>query len=281
MPLPATRIAPVRPAVPPLAATPYATVPLPLPAAPPAIDSHGAFVEAVHAMFAVTAMKRPPEASAGTFVEIGLMVIAGASPICATVQVRTMPPPATSTAPVRPDRLPLAATLYVTVPLPLPAAPPAIDSHGAFVEAVHATFAVRAMVRPLDAAAGTLVAAGSIVSAAAAPACTTVQVRTMPPPATNTAPVRPAVRLLAATPYVIVPLAPPAPPAAIVNHDALVAAVHATFAVTTICRPLDAAAGTLVAAGLIVSVEAPIPVPEAAKVFAPLVLSEFTVTVPP
>ena len=123
-------------------------------------------------------------------------------------------------------------------------------------------------------------AVGLIVSAGATPSCATVQVWTIPPPATTIVPVRPDWPPLAATPKVTVPFPLPEPPLAIASHGTFVEAVHDTFAATAICRPLDAAAGTLVAVGLIVRAE-PSPVPEAARVLAPLVLSEFTVTVPP
>ena len=115
---------------------------------------------------AVTAICRPLEAVAGTLVPEGLIVSAGLAvpAACTTVQVRTSPLPATVIDPVRATAVPLDSIRYVTVPLVLPDAPAVIASQGAFVAAVHATLAVTAICRPLEAVAGTLVAVGAMAS---------------------------------------------------------------------------------------------------------------------
>ena len=159
---PATRTAPVRAVIPAFAATVKYTVPFPLPVPPLVTASHGAFVAAVHATFAVTAIRRPPEAPAETFVFAGLIASAADAPACTTVQVRTISPPATMTAPVRAAVSAFAATLYVTVPFPFSELPPVTDNHGTFVAAVHAILATTSIWRPLEAAAETLVMTGAI-----------------------------------------------------------------------------------------------------------------------
>ena len=102
--------------------------------------------------------------------------------------------------------------------------------------------------------------AGLIPSAAAAPACTTVQVFDSPPPATTTRPVRADVPAFAPTEYVTVPLPVPDEPAVTDSHGTFVAAAHDTLPVTAIVRPLHAALVRLVLAGLIPS-ESTDPVP--------------------
>ena len=87
-----------------------------------------------------------------------------AVPACRTVQVREMPPPATTMVPVRDPAEGFEATPNVTVPFPLPEAPAAIASQGALVTAVHATLPNTAIDRPLDAAKGMFVPVGEIVS---------------------------------------------------------------------------------------------------------------------
>ena len=147
----------------------------------------------------------------------------------------------------------MVATLNVTVPLLVPGLPPVTASHDALVTAVQDTFAVTPMDRPLAAELDTFVLDGLMTSAAAAPACTTVQVRVMPPPATTTPPVRAVVPALVATLNVTVPLLVSELPPVTASHDALVTAVHATFAVTPMDRPLAAELDTFVLDGLMVS----------------------------
>ena len=86
----------------------------------------------------------------------------------------------------------------------------------------------------------------SMIRCTAAPACTTVQVRLMPPPATITPPVRAVVPALVATLNVTVPLLVPGLPPVTASHDALVTAVQDTFAVTPMDRPLAAELDTTV-----------------------------------
>jgi hypothetical protein len=62
--------------------------------------------------------------------------------------------PATVSVPLRVDVSVLAATLYPTVPLPVPAAPLVIVSHVALLNAVHAHVAVTPT-EPVDAPAPT------------------------------------------------------------------------------------------------------------------------------
>ena len=93
---------------------------------------------------------------------------------------------------------------------------------------------------------------------AAPAACTTVQVRTSPLPATVINPVRAPTVPLLATLKVTVPFVVPDAPPVIASHGTFVAAVHVTLAaVTAICRPLAAAAGTLVLVGLMASAAPP------------------------
>ena len=135
-----------------------------MPGLPPVTASHDALVTAVQDTFAVTPMDRPLAAELDTFVLDGLMTSAAAAPACTTVQVRVMPPPATTTPPVRAVVPALVATLNVTVPLLVPELPPVTASHDALVTAVHATFAVTPMDRPLAAELDTFVLDGLMVS---------------------------------------------------------------------------------------------------------------------
>jgi hypothetical protein len=141
------------------------------PVFPAVTDSQAAFVVAVHATFPVTAIDRPLHAALVRLVLAGLIPSVAAAPACVTTQVRDSPPPATITPPVRALVPGFAATLKVTVPLLEPVFPAVTESHAAFVVAVHATFPVTAIVRPLHAALVRLVLAGLIPSVAAATAC--------------------------------------------------------------------------------------------------------------
>jgi hypothetical protein len=120
-----------------------------------------------------------------------------------------------------------AATLYPTVPLPVPEAPVVKVIQDALLIAVHAQVdpAVTAT-EPVLPAAGAAALAGSIMyvhaGAAATSACVTVNVR----PAIVNVPVR-AAPVLAATVNVIDPLPLPVAPEVTVIHGTLLAAVHA------------------------------------------------------
>jgi len=256
IPPPKTTTAPVREDVEGLVATLNVTVPLLTPELPPVIAIHEALETAVHGMFPVTPIVRPLAAELEKLVLAGLIVIATAAPACVTMQVREIPPPATMTAPVREDVKGLVATLNVTVPLLTPELPPVIAIHEALETAVHGMFPVTPIVRPLAAELEKLVLVGLIAIAAAAPACVTMQVREIPPPAMTTAPVREDVAGLDATLKATVPLLTPELPPVTTIHDTFDNAVHDTFAVTLIIRPLAAALEKLVLGGAITSVAA-------------------------
>ena len=82
-------------------------------------------------------------------------------------------------------------------------------------------------------------------------ACTTVQVRTSPLPATVIRPVRAAALPFDATLKVTVPSVVSDAPPVIASHGTFVAAVHDVLAVTPMALPLAAALDRLVLAGLI------------------------------
>jgi hypothetical protein len=117
------------------AATVYGIVPLPEPAPVPPIVIHGALVVALHAqpvnVVKVTVPAPPPSVNdcvAGLAVYVQVppaWVIVNGSPPIVSVAVRGLV-------------VPLAATEYPTVPLPLPLAPLVIVTHGADEAAVHA-----------------------------------------------------------------------------------------------------------------------------------------------
>jgi hypothetical protein len=135
---------------------------------------HGSMLVAVHAqpVAAVTAMV-PVLAADVTFADAGEIVGVQGAPACVTVNV--LPP--TVSVPVRGAVAVLAATAYVTEPLPLPAAPALMVIHASLLVAVHAqpVDAVTATV-PVPAAAVTLADAGEIVGVQGAAACVTVNV---------------------------------------------------------------------------------------------------------
>jgi hypothetical protein len=140
IPPPATITPPVRAVVPAFVATLNVTVPSPEPEPPPVTASHATLVTAVQATFPVTAIDRPLHAALVRLVLAGLIPSAAAHPAWTTTQVRVIPPPATTTPPVRAVVPALVATLYVTVPLPEPELPAVTDSQAALVVAIQATF---------------------------------------------------------------------------------------------------------------------------------------------
>jgi hypothetical protein len=96
------------------------------------------------------------------------------APACVTVIVC----PAIVIVPVRPVVDALAATVYETVPLPLPVAPAVTVIHAALLAAVHAhdaAFAVTATVAAPPVCVGEL-AVGEMVVLQTTPACVTVNV---------------------------------------------------------------------------------------------------------
>ena len=97
------------------------------------------------------------------------------TPLCVTVNVC---PPMVS-VPVRLFTLVFAATLYVTVPLPVVDAPAVIVSHDALLVAVHVksdALAVTATVLPVAPAAAAVSVVGPSVTLPEIPFCVTVNV---------------------------------------------------------------------------------------------------------
>lgn len=125
---------PVR-ATPVFAAALMETVPLPLPLVPAVIVNHDALLAAIHAhpLPAVTVTGPAAPALAATDSVVGFTKYEHGAAAWFTVTVR---PPMVS-VPVRAASL-LAATANVTVPLPLPLVPEAIDIHETLLAAVHA-----------------------------------------------------------------------------------------------------------------------------------------------
>ena len=116
-----------------LAAAVQFTVPLPLPLLPEVTVNHGALLEAVqaHPVPAVTlTLPVPPPACA---LPLGGAIENVHAPVWFTVKVW---PPIVSV----PDRAApeVDATVYCTVPLPLPVAPDVTVSHGTLLVVVHA-----------------------------------------------------------------------------------------------------------------------------------------------
>jgi hypothetical protein len=160
------------------------------------------------------------------------------APACVTVNVL----PAMVSVPVRDADPVFGATVYVTEPLPLPAAPALIVIHVAALVAVHPQpdAAVTPTV-PVTPAATTFADAVEIVGAHRVPNCVTVNVD----PAIVSVPVRLAEPGLGATLNVTARDPEPDDPAVIVIHATLLTAVHAQPAPTvTVLLPVPAAAAT-------------------------------------
>ena len=118
----------------------------------------------------------------------------------------------------------LAVALKVTVPLPLPAAPPLTVSQAALLVAVH-VHPVAAVTAVVDepAAEVSVAEVGETPNAQVMPLWVTVTAW----PATVTVPTRCAVAVFAVALKVTVPLPLPLAPPLIVSHAALLVAVHA------------------------------------------------------
>ena len=104
-----------------------------------------------------------------------LKLYVGVTPLCVTVSVK---PPIVN-VPVRLFTLVFAATLYVTVPLPVTEAPAVIVSHAAFEEAVHAksaAFEVTVTALPVAPAATAVSVVGASVTLPTTPLWVTVSV---------------------------------------------------------------------------------------------------------
>jgi hypothetical protein len=110
-----------------LAATEYVTVPLPDPLPPAVTVIHEALGVAVHAQPActVTLIVRLLPPAAGTVSEVGATEKVHEPPAC----VSANDCPAIVSVADRGLVVPFAATLYDTVPLPLPLAPPVMVAH--------------------------------------------------------------------------------------------------------------------------------------------------------
>jgi hypothetical protein len=201
---------------------------------------HAALGVAVHAhpFCTVTAIV-PVTPAAGTVADAGVTLKVHEPPAC----VSANDCPAMVSVADRGLVVPFAATLYDTVPFPLPLAPLAIVAQEALLDAVHvqpAAAAVTATV-PDVAPAATDAPVGAIVNVQGTPGCVTVNVR----PAMATVPVRSVMVGFAAMLYATVPVPVPATPAVTVIHDALLVAVHPQLAcVATATVPVAAAAST-------------------------------------
>jgi hypothetical protein len=181
----------VRPVVSGLAATLYATVPLPFPL-PPVIETHEAADVAVQAHpEGIDTETVPVEGSAATETPVGESTAVHGTPSCVMVNVW----PAIVTVPVLGAVVELAEILYETVPLPVPLQPPITAIHGAPLAAVHPqpVPAVTETV-PVRAEEETEMLLGEMLNVQPA-ACVMVNVC----PATVSVPVREAVVVLAAT----------------------------------------------------------------------------------
>ena len=159
--LPPTVSVPVRGVVAVFAATLYVTEPLPAPFAPAVTVIHASLLVAVHAhpVAAVTVMV-PVSATEVGLADAGEIVGVQGAPACVIVKVL---PPIVSVA-ARDAVFVLAATLYVTEPLPEPVAPAVMVTQLALLAAVHAhPVAAVTVTVPVPAAAVGLADAGEIV----------------------------------------------------------------------------------------------------------------------
>jgi hypothetical protein len=150
------------------AATPNATVPLPVPDAPPVTVNQSALALAVHAHVfaeAVTATEPEPPVSATSWVFGAIVIVhggggGGGAAACVIVNVF----PAAAIVAVRALLPVLAATVNLTLLLPVPDCPAVMLIQGALVVAVHAQVVADAVtaIEPDPPAAATLCAVGEI-----------------------------------------------------------------------------------------------------------------------
>ena len=118
-----------------LAATVKPTLPSPVPLAPLAIEIHDAPLLAVQLQPVPAATDAVDESPvAGDVRLVGVTEYEHAAAVCVTVKLW----PAIVSVPVRCDPAVFCATLYPTVPLPDPLAPPVMVIHDAPLVAVHA-----------------------------------------------------------------------------------------------------------------------------------------------
>ncbi len=218
---PATVSVPTRWAVDVFAVALKVTVPLPLPLAPPLIVSQAALLAAVHVhpLAAVTAVVDEPAAEVSVG-DVGDTPNVQLMPLCVTVTVW----PATVSVPTRWAVDVFTVALKVTVPLPLPLAPPLIVSQAALLAAVH-MHPVAAVTPVVDepAAEVSVGDVGDTPNVQLMPLCVTVTVW----PATVSVPTRWAVDVFAGALKVTVPLPLPLAPPLIVSQAALLVAAQA------------------------------------------------------
>lgn len=193
---------------------------------------HGTPLDAVQLQpVALVTATNPAAAAASTDAFTGEIAYVHATPSCVIVTVR----PATVSVAFREEAVVFAATAYATVPLPLPAAPETMVTHGAELPALHAQPApVVTDTDPVVAAAGTVDAVGDTAKLQPA-ACVTVNGC----PAIVSVAVRAVAKVFAAIAYATFPLPLPAAPEVTVNQPESLAAVHAQPAVAdTITVPV-------------------------------------------
>jgi hypothetical protein len=201
-----------------------------------------------HPVAAVTATVPVPAAAVG-FADAGEIV--GTHGAAAWVTVNVVPP--IVSVPVRGVVVVLAATLYVTEPLPLPVAPAVTVIQASLLVAVQPQpLAAVTVTVPVPAADVGLADAGEMVDVQGAAAWLTVNVLA---PIVNV-PVRGVVAVFAAMLYVTEPLPLPVAPAVTAIHASLLATVHAQpVAAVTVNVPVPAAAVGLADAGDIVGTQ--------------------------
>ena len=196
------------------------TVALPEPEAPPVTLSHAALLAAVHEHPAavVTAVVEAPPAEVSVR-EVGETPKVQLIPFCVTVTVC----PATVSVPVRWAVDVFAVALKVTVPLPLPLAPPLMVSQAALLVAAHVQplAAVTAVVDE-PAAEVNVDEVGDTPKVQLIPLCVTVTAW----PATVSVPSRCEDDVFAVAVKVTVPFPFPLAPPLIVSQPALLVAVH-------------------------------------------------------
>jgi hypothetical protein len=224
---------------PPFAATLRATVPLPVPVAPEVIvsqlcDDVAVQLQPAEAVTVIDVALPPP---AGTDCDDGAIVVEHDPAwvtVCVCVPILMVP--------VRALPL-LAATVKVTVPLPVAEAPPVIVIQELDVVAVHAhpPAAETATEDPLPAVAGTDCDVG-LIDVAHDPGCVTVKVC----PAIVRLPVR-TLPVLAVAANVTAPLPVPLVPCVMLSQESVVDAVHAQpgAMLTAIDGPAPPAADTV------------------------------------
>jgi hypothetical protein len=221
------------------------SVALPDPLGVPVIVAQDESLLAVHwhALLGSVMATEPLAPAEPTEAVTGAIVAEQTTPACVIVKVW----PPTEIVPVRLDRLWLAATLYATVPSPVPLPPDVIEIHVADAEAFHVhPFNVSTLTVPLVAPAGTDVLTGERLKVHVCPACVTVKVW----PAIVMVPLRVDVPGLAATEYATCPFPLPFAPLVTVTHDVLLLAVHAQpLAAVTATFPVVAADPTFAPTG--------------------------------